>query len=200
MRIEYPKYHYDIVKSLLAGKFILFPGKLYKTVLENKEFYTDFFNVSFGYELITETEFVYLISDNTDEKTSRDIMTFISILAFEIDKEGKNFIDELNSSFFNLEKINQYFENSHSWHEIIKENKQINSPESRKSLIYNTMLKRNLIEKIGDNFQFTKAHKVFLNFALEFTKKDEKIESTYPPTKNIVHLADSAKYEDDSNK
>lgn len=183
MRIEYPKYHYDIVKSLLAGKFILFPGKLYKTVLENKEFYTDFFNVSFGYELITETEFVYLISDNTDEKTSRDIMTFISILAFEIDKEGKNFIDELNSSFFNLEKINQYFENSHSWHEIIKENKQINSPESRKSLIYNTMLKRNLIEKIGDNFQFTKAHKVFLNFALEFTKKDEKIESTYPQQK-----------------
>jgi len=182
MKIEYPKYHYDIVKSLLDGKFILFPGKLYKTVLEgeNKEFYTDFFKESFDYELIVETEYLYLISDNTDEKTSRDIMTFISILSYEIDKEGKNFFDELNSSFFNLERINQYFDNSHSWHEIIKASKQISSPESRKSLIYNTMLKRNIIERIGDNFQFTKAHKVFLNFALELTKIDDKVKSTYP--------------------
>jgi len=175
MKIEYPKYHYDVVKSLLDGKFILFPGKLYKTTSEDIEFYTDFFKESFDYELIVETEYIYLISENTDEKTSRDIMTFISILSYEIDKEGKNFIDELNSSFFNLERINQYFENSHSWHEIIKENKQISSPESRKSLIYTTMLKRNIIEKMGDNFQFTKAHKVFLNFALELIEKDSKI-------------------------
>lgn len=182
MKIEYPKYHYDIVKSLLDGKFILFPGKLYKTIseAENKEFYTDFFHESFGYKLIVETEYVYLISENTDEKTSRDIMTFISILSYEIDKEGKNFIEELNSSFFNLERINLYFENSHSWNEIIKENKQIISPESRKSLIYNTMLKRNIIEIIGDNFQFTKAHKVFLNFALELIEEENEEESTYP--------------------
>ena len=182
MKIEYPEYHYDIVKSLLDGKFILFPGKLFKTIseVENKEFYTDFFQESFGYELIVETEYIYLISKNTDEKTSRDIMTFISILSYEIDKEGKNFIDELNSSFFNLERINQYFENSHSWNEIIKENKQISSHESRKSLIYNTMLKRNIIEKMGDNFHFTKAHKVFLGFALEFINKENEEESTYP--------------------
>lgn len=167
MKIEYPKYHNEIVKNLLDGKFILFPGKLYKVLSENKEFYIDFFKESFDYELIVDTEYFYLISENTDEKTSRDIMTFISILSFEIDKEGKNFIDELNNSFFNLGRIDQYFDNSHSWQEIIKENKQMNNAESRKSLIYNTMLKRNIIEKIGDNFQFTKAHKVFLNFAIE---------------------------------
>ena len=176
MKIEYPKYHYEVVKSLLDGKFILFPGKLYKTIKENIEFYTDFFKKSFDYELIVETEYIYLISKNTDEKTSRDIMTFISILSYEIDKEGKNFIEELNNSFFNLERINHYFENSHSWHEIIKENKRISSPESRKSLIYNTMLKRNIIEKMGDNFQFTKAHKVFLNFALELIEKEKEKE------------------------
>ena len=73
MKIEYPKYHYDIVKSLLDGKFILFPGKLYKSASEDKEFYTDFFKESFDYELIVETEYVYLISDNTDEKTSYTI-------------------------------------------------------------------------------------------------------------------------------
>lgn len=174
MKIEYPKYHYDVVKSLLDGKFILFPGKLYNIVSEYKEFYTDFFIESFDYELIVEMEYIYLISENTDEKTSRDIMAFISILSYEIDKEGKNFIDELNNSFFNLERINQYFENSHSWHEIIKENKQISSPESRKSLIYNTMLKRNIIERMGDNFQFTKAHKVFLNFALELIQEEKE--------------------------
>ncbi len=180
MKIEYPKYHYDVVKSLLDGKFILFPGKLYNIVSEYKEFYTDFFKESFDYELIVETEYVYLISENTDEKTSRDIMAFISILSYEIDKEGKNFIDELNNSFFNLERINQYFENSHSWHEIIKENKQISSPENRKSLIYNTMLKRNIIERIGDNFQFTKAHKVFLDFALELINNDNEVEGRDP--------------------
>lgn len=180
MKIEYPKYHYDIVKSLLDGKFILFPGKLYKTTKENIEFYTDFFKRSFDYELKVETEYLYLISKNTDEKTSRDIMTFISILSYEIDKEGKNFIEELNSSFFNLERINHYFENSHSWHEIIKENKRISNPESRKNLIYNTMLKRNIIEKMGDNFQFTKAHKVFLNFALELIEKAKEEENSHP--------------------
>jgi len=175
MKINYPEHHYEIVKTLLDGKFILFPGKLYKIISEqeNKEFYIDFFKESFGYELKVETEYIYLISDNTDEKTSRDIMIFISILAFEIDKEGKNFIEELNNSLFNLERINQYFENSHSWNDIIKENKQISSRESRKSLIYNTMLKRNLIEKIGESFQFTKAHKVFLDFALELIEKEK---------------------------
>jgi len=182
MKIEYPKYHYEVVKSLLDGKFILFPGELYNTIKENIEFYTDFFKKSFDYELIVETEYIYLISKNTDEKTSRDIMTFISILAYEIDKEGKNFVEELNYSYFNLERINHYFENSHTWQEIIKENKRISSPESRKSLIYNTMLKRNIIEKIGDKFRFTKAHKVFLNFALELIEKEkEKVEeSAYP--------------------
>lgn len=182
MKINYPEYHYEIVKTLLDGKFILYPGKLYKIISEqeNREFYIDFFQESFGYELKIETEFIYLISDNTDEKTSRDIMIFISILAFEIDKEGKNFIEELNNSLFSLDRINQYFENSHSWSEIIKENKQINNSESRKSLIYNTMLKRNLIEKIGESFQFTKAHKVFLDFALELIEKDKNEEAHTP--------------------
>ena len=179
MKINYPEYHYEIVKTLLDGKFILYPSKLYKIISEqeNREFYIDFFQESFGYELKIETEFIYLISDNTDEKTSRDIMIFISILAFEIDKEGKNFIEELNNSLFSLDRINQYFENSHSWSEIIKENKQINNSESRKSLIYNTMLKRNLVEKIGESFQFTKAHKVFLDFALELIEKDKNEEA-----------------------
>lgn len=182
MKINYPEYHYEIVKTLLDGKFILYPGKLYKIISEqeNREFYIDFFQESFGYELKIETEFIYLISDNTDEKTSRDIMIFISILAFEIDKEGKNFIEELNNSLFSLDRINQYFENSHSWSEIIKENKQINNSESRKSLIYNTMLKRNLVEKIGESFQFTKAHKVFLDFALELIEKDKNEEAHTP--------------------
>jgi len=182
MKINYPEYHYEMVKTLLDGKFILYPGKLYKIISEqeNREFYIDFFQESFGYELKIETEFIYLISDNTDEKTSRDIMIFISILAFEIDKEGKNFIEELNNSLFSLDRINQYFENSHSWSEIIKENKQINNSESRKSLIYNTMLKRNLVEKIGESFQFTKAHKVFLDFALELIEKDKNEEAHTP--------------------
>jgi len=187
MKINYPEYHYEIVKKLLDGKFILYPGNLYKIISEqeNREFYIDFFQESFGYELKIETEFIYLISDNTDEKTSRDIMIFISILAFEIDKEGKNFIEELNNSLFSLDRINQYFENSHSWSEIIKENKQINNSESRKSLIYNTMLKRNLVEKIGESFQFTKAHKVFLDFALELIEKD-KNEEAHTPNKGYT--------------
>ena len=189
MKINYPKYHREIVKALLDGKFILFPGKLYKVITEpeNKEFYNDFFKESFDYELIIETEFAYLISDNTDEKTSRDIMTFFSILAFEIDKEGKNFIDELNNSLFDMERINNYFENSHSWNEIIKENKQISSSESRKSLIYNTMLKRNLIEKIGEKFQFTKAHRIFLDFAMELIENNKKNTNDEAHTTNIVY-------------
>jgi hypothetical protein len=45
------------------------------------------------------------------------------------------------------------------------------------------MLKRNLVEKIGESFQFTKAHKVFLDFALELIEKEKNDDKKHvPPT------------------
>ena len=166
MKIDYPKYHLEIVKDLMDGKFILYPGKLYKSIAENEDFFVDFFENSFGYELQIEQDYIYLISTETDENTSRDIMIFFSILSFEIDKSGNNFIDGLKYSIFDMAIINDYFENS-SWIEIIKSNKQLNTDDSRKKLI-KLMAKRNIIEKINDDkFQFTNAYKVFIDFARE---------------------------------
>ena len=166
MKIEYPRYHQEIVKDLMDGKFILYPGKLYKSIAVNEDFFMGFFENSFGYVLQIEQDYIYLISTETDENTSRDIMIFFSILSFEIDKSGNNFIDGLKYTIFDIATINDFFENS-SWVEIIKSNKQLNNDESRRKLI-KLMAKRNIIEKINDDkFQFTNAHKVFIDFARE---------------------------------
>jgi len=171
MKIEYPRYHQEIVKDLMDGKFILYPGKLYKSIAENEDFFMGFFENSFGYELQIEQDYIYLISTETDENTSRDIMIFFSILSFEIDKSGNNFIDGLKYTIFDIATINDFFENS-SWVEIIKSNKQLNNDESRRKLI-KLMAKRNIIEKINDDkFQFTNAYKVFIDFARELVNNE----------------------------
>ena len=179
MKIDYPKYHQEIVKDLMDGKFILYPGKLYKIIVEaeeNDSFYTDYFKTSFDYDLIIEQDYIYLISKETDENTSRDIMIFFSILSFEIDKSGTNFIDGLKYTVFDIDMINNYFENS-SWSEIIKSNKQLNNSDNRKKLI-KLMIKRNIIEKENnDKFQFTNAYKVFTEFARELINKKKDKET-----------------------
>jgi len=171
----YPDKHKEIVTSLMEGKFVTVEDLLFETIKKNEEFYITFFENSFGFELIVNQDFYYLVSNETNENTSRDISIFFSILCYELDKNGKNFLEELNYSEFHIDEILEYFNNS-SWTDVIKANKQLNNDESLKRQI-GTMVKRNIaVKQSNDRYSFTKAHKLFIDFAKDLIK-DNKNES-----------------------
>jgi hypothetical protein len=171
----YPDKHKEIVTSLMEGKFITVEDLLFETIKKHEDFYTTFFETSFGFELIVNHDFYYLVSNETNENTSRDISIFFSILCYELDKNGKNFLEELNYSEFHIDEILEYFKNS-SWTDVIKANKQLNNEENLKRHI-GIMVKRNIALKQGnDRYSFTKAHKLFIDFAKDLIK-DEKNEA-----------------------
>lgn len=168
----YPDKHKEIVTSLMEGKFVTVEDLLFETIKKNEEFYITFFENSFGFELIVNQDFYYLVSNETNENTSRDISIFFSILCYELDKNGKNFLEELNYSEFNIDEIIEYFNNS-SWTDVIKANKQLNNEENLKRHI-GTMVKRNIaVKQSNDRYSFTKAHKLFIDFAKDLIKDDK---------------------------
>jgi len=168
----YPNKHKQIVTSLMDGRFITIDESYFDVVKENQDFYVDFFEKSFGFELKNTQEFYYLISEETNENTSRDISIFFSIFCYELDKDGKNFMDELGFSDFHIDEIIEYIKNS-AWIDIVKSNKQLNDADSIRRLVGSTMVKRNIaIKHSDDKYSFTKAYKLFIDFTRELIKSE----------------------------
>ena len=168
----YPNNHKNIVASLMEGKFITIDEFYFDILKENQEFYIEFFDKSFGFELKNTQEFYYLISEETNENTSRDISIFFSIFCYELDKDGKNFMDELGFSDFHIDEITEYILNS-TWTDIVMSNKQLNDSDSIRRLVSSTMVKRNIaIKHSDDRYSFTKAYKLFIDFARELIKSE----------------------------
>ncbi len=168
----YPNKHKQIVTSLMDGKFITIDDSYFDILKKNEDFYVEFFDKSFGFELKNTQEFYYLISDETNENTSRDISIFFSILCYELDKDGKNFMDELGFSDFHIDEIVEYIKNS-TWIDVVKANKQLNDGENIKRLVGSTMVKRNIAKKQSDDkYSFTKAYKLFIDFARDLIKME----------------------------
>jgi hypothetical protein len=167
--MEFPNHHRQIVDDLISGKFILPTERTYAVVKENEQSYSYFFKASFNYELRLTQDFIYLVSDESNEMFSRAICIFIALLSYELDRDGKNFLERIQFSEFEIEEIENYFTNS-SYIDLILSNKQLKDADSRKNFI-NTMNRRNIIEKTADNrFVFTSAHKFFMDFAADIVK------------------------------
>ena len=105
--LVYPERHMSIVKNLLNGKFILHNEELFEIITDNLEFYIDFFKRSYDYELVKTTEVIYVISEITNEKFSRNIMLVLAVISWEFDREGKNLYSELEKkhSVRNIEEM-----------------------------------------------------------------------------------------------
>jgi len=167
--MEFPNHHRQIVEDLMSGKFILPTERTYAVLKDNEQSYTYFFKASFNYNLKITQDFVFLISDESNEMLSRDICIFIAILSYELDRDGKNFLERIQFTEFEIEEIENYFTNS-SYIDLILANKQLKDADSRKNFI-NTLNRRNVIEKTSDNrFMFTSAHKFFMDFATDIVK------------------------------
>lgn len=167
--MEYPKYHRQIVEELMGGKFVLSSDKLYEELKENESFYASFFKASFNYNLVLKQDFGYLISSETNETLSRDISIFFAILCYELDKDGRNFMDQLQYAEFNYDEVDEYFTHS-TFADLIQANNQLKDKDARRKLL-NNMSRKNIIEKTGeDRFMFTNAYKIFIDFAIEVAK------------------------------
>ena len=167
--MDFPRYHKDIVGDLLDGKFILATDAKFIELKNNADFYGKFFKETFVYYLDIKSDYAYLISEETMEMLSRDICIFIGVLCYELDKEGKNFLDEIQYAEFDLEMIDTIFENS-SYGDLILNNNQLKNSEARKQFL-GTLNRRNIIDRNSDKkFTFTPAYKVFMDFAKNFAK------------------------------
>ena len=168
--MEYPEKHRQIVQDLMNGRFILSRERHFEELNKEKDFYTLFFQNSFGHLLFITNEYAYLVSEDTDENTSRDISIFFAIFCYEMDKQGKNFLDGMQYAEYSFEEVNLLFERS-SYIDLIQLNKQLKDFESRRRLLLTTMKNRNIIEKISeDRFYFTPAYRVFIDFARNIGK------------------------------
>ena len=65
-----------------------------------------------------------------------------------------------------------YMAENSTYKELIKANNQLKDAESRRKLIRNGLIKRNIATKTGEErFVFTPASKVFINFALDLARQ-----------------------------
>ena len=166
---DFPASHREIIDNFLNGRFILHSDRLFDEIKEKEDFYKSFLEASFGYKLNLTQEFAYVISDESNENLSRDISVFFAILCYELDKNGKNFLEELEYGEFRYSQIDELFENS-SYGELITTNNKLKDSNARKNL-FNEMSRRNIIEKESDDtFTVTPAYKVFIEFASELAK------------------------------
>ena len=94
--MDFPRYHKEIVGDLLDGKFVLATDAKFIELKNNADFYGKFFKETFDFYLDIKSDYAYLISEETMEMLSRDICIFIGLLCYELDKEGKNFLDEIS--------------------------------------------------------------------------------------------------------
>jgi len=172
----YPSNHRQIVEELMGGKFILSNEAHFNSLKENDTFYTEFFKISFDLDLNLKTEYAYLLSKETQENFSRDVSIFIAILCYELDRDGRNFMEALDFNEFTFEEVDRYFDNS-SFIDLIESNKSLREPDARRTLI-NGMHRRNIVNKnFEDRFSFTQAYKVFVDFAKELALKRMAVES-----------------------
>ena len=167
--MNYPIKHLEIVQELLSGRFILSSESFYAIVSENLNFYKQFFKVSFDYDLQQTSELIYLNSDETQEKFSRNLMLLLGVLSYELNLKGKNLYDGLRE-VYHIEDIEKIVEES-SYKSICRK-------IEIEPMIKNDCRKRNLVEFIndGNTFKFTTAINVFLQRAKEIAVEENKVE------------------------
>lgn len=164
MEFNCPYQHRAIVQDLMDGKFILSREKHFEQLKQNEQYYIDFFEKSFGYELVANQDYAYLISTNVNEALSRNISIFFSILCYELDKAGKNFLDQLEFSEISADEIDEYFESS-SYYDLIQSNNALNDANKRRNFI-NQLIRLKIMDKQTENrYSFTPAYKVFIDYA-----------------------------------
>ena len=161
----YPEYHREITEALLMDARFLVEGEpAFTSLRDNLDFYQAFFEESFGLSLLCQSNYAFLQSARDNDTLSRDICIFLGVLCYEMDREGKNIMEELSFHTFAYEDVERLLELS-SFREVLEATKSLRDGPSRRNF-YHLLARRRLIDKIDDEvFRFTPGHRYFLEFA-----------------------------------
>ena len=157
---NYPNDHKEIVSNLLEGRFIIYPNPMFATIQIQEDEYKEFFKESYGFELNIDSEFAYLSSNEVSEKRTRDFTLFLAMLCRELDYSGKNFRDSIELGTFDIDETEQLLRQSSRW-EILEKTTVANFEG-----FIDAWNKKNVLKRTGNQFKFTKAVKLFFEFAV----------------------------------
>ena len=169
---NYPSEHKEIVSNLLDGRFIIYPNPMFAVIQTMEDDYKEFFKESYGFELNLDSEFAYLSSNEVTEKRTRDFTLFLAMLCRELDYSGKNFRDSIELATFDITETEQLLKQSSKW-EILEKTSVSNFEQ-----FIDTWHKKNVLKKTGNNFKFTKAVKLFFEFAVNVANAKLKEQQT----------------------
>lgn len=157
---SYPSEHKEIVSQLLDGRFIIYPNSMFVVIQTQEDEYKEFFKESYGFDLNIDSEFAYLSSNEVTEKRTRDFTLFLAMLCRELDYSGKNFRDSIELATFDIADTEKLLKQSSKW-EILE---KTSIAEFDKFIgTWNT---KNVLKRTGNQFKFTKAVKLFFEFAV----------------------------------
>ncbi len=157
---SYPNEHKEIISQLLDGRFIIYPNPMFAVIQTQEEDYKEFFKESYVFELNFDSEFAYLSSNEVTEKRTRDFTLFLAMLCRELDYSGKNFRDSIELATFDIVDTEKLLKQSSKW-EIIEKTSVANFDS-----FIDTWHKKNVLKRTGNQFKFTKAVKLFFEFAV----------------------------------
>lgn len=157
---SYPSEHREIVSALIDGRFIIYPNPAFSALKLQEDEYREFFMQSFGYELMVEPEFAYVTTNDGMEKRTRDFVLFLALLCRELDYSGKNFRDAIEHGTFDMAETEQLLRQSSKW-EILEKTSVANFED-----FISLWHRKNVLFRAEGQFKFTKAVKLFFDFAI----------------------------------
>jgi hypothetical protein len=163
---NYPTEHRDIVNALTNGQFILYTQPYYAVVEQNEPFYREFFKATFGFDLQLRSEgYIFLSSEESTEKDSRNFLIFLAVLCRELGINGRDFKEEFELKKFQVEEVRQLLEKS-SKRELVEHI----LTEGGLPKLLSEWQKRKVVEFTNaqqTQFKFTKAVNLFFEYAME---------------------------------
>lgn len=157
---NYPSEHKEIISQLLDGRFIIYPNPMFAVIQTQENEYKEFFKKSYGFDLNIDSEFAYLSSNEVTEKKTRDFTLFLAMLCRELDYSGKNFRDSIELATFDIADTEKLLKLSSKW-EILEKTSIADFDK-----FIGTWHTKNVLKRTGNQFKFTKAVKLFFEFAV----------------------------------
>lgn len=174
--MTYPPEHYQIVKALFSeGRFLLEGEAAFLSLRDNKAFYQQFFQASFRLELAITADYALLKSSKDSDNLARSICIFLAILCYELDHEDGNLLERLSFGNFSITEWEDRFEQS-SYYNVMEATERLRHAGQRHKF-YQQMARRGIIHRMDDDlFQFTPAHRYFLDYARDLNMREMMIE------------------------
>lgn len=169
--MTYPRDHYAIVQALFnEGRFLLEGEAAFLCLREEQAFYQSFFRESFQLQLTVAADYALLQNSRDTDHLSRAICIFLAVFCYELDHNRDNLLESLAYETFAIDEWEERFEQSAFQH-VLEATDKLRSGAQR-SKFYQQLARRGIIRLVDEgHFQFTPAHRYFLDFARDLNMR-----------------------------